>query len=365
MAFEHNVAVDDGHHRLPRLQVLAVEYGTRRTGGAADHVRSLHHLARVRGAGHRDPQFVAESRAEILPVRAGGAVHLHALQGKGGRQRPGVQLRLVPRAEEAGDAGVRPGQEADRRAAGGTHPQRRDAAVHDDAQKLGGLQAVDEELAPVAPGRVLELHPAGFVVLFLGEPGVQPYRRHAVLGQRSGVDVGEVVRLRVGGRTGVAQPRRVDSVPPPELPEHILHQVDALTHGEQVLAFLFVDDHHHESRSFVFSSVRSCAASIWRSTAKPPNPSFPRKRESRWGGAGQARRRAPLNPWIPAFAGMTEWASRRSFSDQSTTEQMGGPCPSGSRSANWRPEAVKWRIEAGVTTRDSPVTCLMWRGRIK
>ena len=37
-------------------------------------------------------------------------------------------------------------------------------------------------------------------------------------------------------------------------------------------------------------------------------PSFPRKRESRWGGAGAME---PLHhhPWIPACAGMTEWGA--------------------------------------------------------
>ena len=54
-----------------------------------------------------------------------------------------------------------------------------------------------------------------------------------------------------------------------------------------------------------FPRNRVCQNTI-RERQRPPESSFPRRRESRRGGAGK-HRVAPLqDPWIPAFAGMTE-----------------------------------------------------------
>ena len=104
---------------------------------------------------------------------------------------------------------------------------------------------------------------------------------------------------RPGEVHGGGRPRHPDKLAPPQKHEQ------GLRAGE-----LFQEEHcfaNRDTRVLVWYEY-------WHGTPPPPKPSFRRKPESRWGGAGETRTPCPsAAPWIPAphrgtghaFAGMT------------------------------------------------------------
>ena len=154
-------------------------------------------------------------------------------------------MGLLAGAEQAERRGVLARDRIDRGAGGGADAHAGELELVHQRQRLGGLDAVEDDDAPVERLRVLVQPAVDLGARRLDDLRAGAHAGDAVGGDRADMDIGEVFALGVGMLREVAHARPVDRDAVGEIAEGDPHRLDAVRHRQQPLHVVVGDDDGH------------------------------------------------------------------------------------------------------------------------